>query len=194
MKFVSVLVLLSLLLLAAGIPAYADPPPDNGGATVIRFEDPYLTYAGLCGYDVDTGLVMCEGVDVVAYCAGQLYTMDVISMQEIWLPEHDGVRRVLHHMQGPVQATLFPWTTQPNTFTCDDIRAITPLATGVVNIHHTDNDLFSAGMPNSNSFGGSGQGWLTAPDGSPVHVSAGYRCIYHPGQGIFRCTAHINAH
>ena len=193
MKFVSVLVLLSLLLLAAGVPAYADPPPDNGGAYVIRFQDAYETYGIVCGHDVDTGLAICEGLDIVAYCAGDPYTVDVISMQEIFLPEHDGVRRILHHMQGPVQATLFPWTTQPNPLTCDDMLNITPLATGVVNMHHTDNDLFVAGMPNSNSWGGSGQGWLTASDGSPMHVSAGYRCVYHPGKGVTRCTAHINA-
>ncbi|HRX03920.1 MAG: hypothetical protein KDI12_01605 [Anaerolineae bacterium] len=184
MKFVSVLVLLSLLLLAAGVPAYADPPPDNGGAYVIRFQDAYETYGIVCGHDVDTGLAICEGLDIVAYCAGDPYTVDVISMQEIFLPEHDGVRRILHHMQGPVQATLFPWTTQPNPLTCDDMLNITPLATGVVNVHGTDN---------TNSFGGSAHGWLTAPDGSPVHVATGYRCVYHPNQGVVNCTAHINA-
>lgn len=161
---------LALLLLAFNIQALADPP-DQSGPNVTRFDGGLFDFRS----DEKSGLTAALGGDPREACNFD-FDFDEVSYKDIDVPSAD--ERIVGQFSGYVRA--FVWEgLLPDPFdffaNCEFFFAADPLATGMVKINGTDNDIFVFEYENTNrnAFGWNAHGTLYdyMGDGHVFHLT-----------------------
>jgi len=160
--------------------------PASPGPNIIRSATMFAVFHA----DNRRGVSAVYGTDVVQLCLGNV-AFDVVSLQEITVPQEAG--RFIDLIQGAaVTASVWPFT----AFDCTLFLNTAPLATGLVDLVNTDNDLlvFLRDNTNANAFGFTAQGTLTRPSGARAHVNSVSKVVWDglDGSRIFKATDVIN--
>lgn len=181
MKRLTVVFMLALLaMLAASVPASADPPSTSG--IVFREEVPLGGW--YCDLELDRCIVY--GGDWNQYCSDPNYQLDPSYMHLVSTPP------LTFHLltQGDLGASLWPAVAM---WDCEYTLAHEPLATGTVKVTSTDNDLAVLGQ--TNTWATMLRGTLHDTNGDPVHVNAQSRVVFKIDPPTFlNVTSHFNLH
>jgi len=156
--------------------------PPSSGPNIIRSATTFAVFHA----DNLRGVSAVYGTDVVQLCLGNV-AFDVVALQEITVPQEAG--RFIDLIQGAaLTASVWPFT----AFDCTLFLNTAPLATGLVDLVNTDNDLlvFLRDNRNANAFGFTAQGTLTRPSGTRAHVNSVAKVVWdgEDGSRIFKAT------
>jgi hypothetical protein len=161
--------------------------PANPGPIVFRFKDVF----GVFYADPVRGLSAIHGGNVVEFCNTGGTAFQLVDIQHVLPPQEQG--RIIELLKGKdLETTVWPFV----NFDCGLFTTITPLATGVVDLVNTDNDLlvFLRDTRNVNAYGFTAQGRLTRPSGAKASFNSVMKVVWDgvDGSRIFKATDFIN--
>ena len=169
--------LLPLALLCSG-PVSSDPPAATG---VVTREEVEVAHFWV---DFDTELLIVVGADIVEFCDG-IIDWDVVYGQYVQPPTDD--EWLMEMRKGEVRAQVFDFV----DFDCDLFLTNEPLASGMVQLITTDNDVWQSGKPNANAWGYMASGFVYTSDDVELALSAVVRYVYLKKQDRYREHASI---
>ncbi len=183
MKPLGILLTVAMLLLLVVAPASADPPPTSG--IVVRYD-------GLLGgwYQCDDGLCAMYGFDVPSLCSGGSPNYDVVSFQDITLPQYEDELRVIRHIHGDVQTFVYPL----DQFILGCPAAPFYAAAGTTHLNWTDNDVFAAGPHNANAWGWTTQGFLYDQNGNRMRYNGVLRITWKADGSVDNTVNKVHLH
>lgn len=155
--------------------------PDASGI-VVRDEFP----VAFTWVDTKAGTRVTIGVDVFEFCAG-IINFDFVPYQDVLLPEDRPLLTL--GLGDDMRTTVWPFL----DFDCDLFTTVTPLAHGVSDLVHTDNDLFGAQPDdnNANAWGFMAHGILASPSGADAPFHAHIRLRFGNSAGFKVLSAKI---
>jgi len=162
----SALILFALLMSA---PVVSDPPAESG-PNVTRFEDSLV----VINVDTNAGLTAMLGFDPYEACQF-IFDFDTVAIKQVDIPS--APERIVDQFSGYVRASVWPFVIPADVVFpawCELIDIYPPLATGMVDINGTDNDLlvFTYVNKNENAFGWNAHGTLYDDnDGRVFHLT-----------------------
>jgi len=175
-----------------GTLTFAEPPAESGPFVVRQAIVGFPLNGFLLHGDADSELVAIYGLqNVVEYCMGEDAELDQLELLRVTDP---AVHSAIHDLVMGDEVSVTVWEA-PFGISCALVLSEDPVASGVVDIVTTDNDLLTFLDPNTsryNAYGFQARGALTAASGETVRLSAHERCVWDGQDGLhFRCVDQI---
>jgi hypothetical protein len=158
--------------------------PEQSGMYIIRIESGFAVYA----VDFESGISASFGADNVAYCNGDPDYFDFVTDQIISVPS-DELKGILL-TQGEVYTEVFDGIFTGGEF-CAFVLNTPILAQGMTKFVSTDNDLFTSGNNNTNSWGTRGHGLLLNQDNETTIFWAYQHFTYNKKQDRFNASGYL---
>lgn len=185
MKPLGILLTVAMLLLLVVAPASADPPPTSG--IVVRYETEGWWYQ--C--TADSGFCVVYGWNPGDACTSPDPEIDVVSVQDITLPQYEDVVRMLRHIHGTDMNTyVFPYEVFPCPTSADIV------ASGLARFNYTDNDVYAwlTNRHNANAYGWTANGEVYASDGTRMRLNGIVKNTWKPDGSVLNQINKVHLH